>query len=114
MHLGESAHQWGKYETLRLEKWIPRENTIVAGDFEFTKPDVRIFREMEQRLNIVPSDLWMVGDSLKHDIKGASDAGWHTLWFDRRGQGGEADIVVHDEHELAQALIRISRKGNAQ
>ena len=109
---GESAHQWRKYEILGLERWVSRENTIVAGDVGYTKPDVRIFELMSQRLGIEPCNLWMVGDSLRHDIKGASDAGWHTLWFDRRGQGGEAEIIVRNESELAQELIRIAREGN--
>ena len=94
---------------LGLTAWIPRENIIVAGDVGVSKPDVEIFRLMEESLGIQSSDMWMIGDSYKHDIKGALDAGWHALWLNRRGiavDGPIPDIEVLTDEDLVNALRR--------
>ena len=106
---GESQHQWNKVDMLGLTAWIPRENIIVAGDVGVSKPDVEIFRLMEESLGIQSSDMWMIGDSYKHDIKGALDAGWHALWLNRRGiavDGPIPDIEVLTDEDLVNALRR--------
>lgn len=106
---GESRHQWNKVDMLGLDRWIPRENVIVAGDVGVSKPDVKIFRIVEERLGLDASDIWMIGDSYKHDIRGALDAGWHALWLNRRGLDGidaDPDITVGTDAELVNALIR--------
>ena len=104
---GESAHQWNKVDMLGLCDWISRENVTVAGDVGVSKPDVKIFRIVEERLGLMPSDMWMVGDSYKHDIKGALNAGWHAVWLNRRGisvEGPSPDIEVRSDEELVFAL----------
>ena len=104
---GASDHQWNKIRMLGLEKWIDHENIIVAGDVGVSKPDVRIFRMMEDRLGLDPSDMWMAGDSYKHDIKGALDAGWHAIWLNRRGirvSGTEPDVEVTDDASFEDIL----------
>lgn len=106
---GESVHQWNKVNMLGLTEWIPRENVIVAGDVGVSKPDVKIFRIVEDRLGLGPSDIWMIGDSYKHDISGALDAGWHAMWLNRRGlavDGASPDIEVRDDSDLVAALRR--------
>lgn len=104
---GKSSHQWRKFDTLGLEYWIPREKVIVGGDVGVSKPDVRIFRMMEERLNLKPSDIWMIGDSYKHDIEGALNAGWHAIWINRRGlpvPGAIPDYVVKTDDELTKVI----------
>lgn len=104
---GESEHQWHKIDMLGLSNWIPRENVVVAGDVGVSKPDVKIFRIVEERLGLSPSDMWMVGDSYKHDIRGALDAGWHAVWLNRRGlsvEGPKPDVEVRSDEELVSAL----------
>ena len=106
---GESSHQWNKVNMLGLCSWIPRENIIVAGDVGVSKPDVKIFRMMEERLGLEPSDMWMIGDSYKHDISGALNASWHAVWLNRRGiiaDGFAPDFEVLDDEDLAGTLRR--------
>jgi len=106
---GESSHQWNKVNMLGLCSWIPRENIIVAGDVGVSKPDVKIFRMMEERLGLEPSDMWMIGDSYKHDISGALNASWHAVWLNRRGiiaDGLAPDFEVIDDEDLAGTLRR--------
>lgn len=104
---GESKHQWNKVDMLGLDRWFDRENIIVSGDTPYMKPDVELFRMFEKKFGLEPSDLWMIGDSYKHDIKGALDAGWHALWINRRFLGPQditPDITVESDEELTDAL----------
>lgn len=106
---GESKHQWNKVDMLGLDRWFDRENIIVSGDTPYMKPDVELFRMFEKKFGLEPSDLWMIGDSYKHDIKGALDAGWHALWINRRFLGPQEitpDITVESDKELTDALTK--------
>lgn len=105
---GESKHQWNKVDMLGLDRWIDRKNVIVCGETPYSKPDVRLFRMFEERFNLAPTDLWMIGDSYKHDIAGAIEAGWHSLWINRRGiptPQVSATIEVKNDKELEEALM---------
>ena len=104
---GESKHQWHKVDMLGLDRWFDRRNIVVTGDTPYTKPDVELFRMMEDKLALKPSDLWMIGDSYKHDITGAINAGWHSLWINRRflpDPGRLPDISVLSDADLVSAL----------
>jgi len=104
---GESKHQWNKVDMLGLDRWFDRSNIIVSGDTPYMKPDIELFRMFEMKFGLEPSDLWMIGDSYKHDIKGALDAGWHALWINRRFLGPQEitpDITVESDEELTDAL----------
>ena len=104
---GESKHQWNKVDMLGLSRWFDRENIIVSGDTPYMKPDIELFRMFEKKFGLKPDDLWMIGDSYKHDIKGALDAGWHALWINRRFLGPQEitpDITVESDKELNEAL----------
>ncbi len=106
---GESKHQWNKVDMLGLDRWFDRENIVVSGDTPYMKPDIELFHMFEKKFGLNPDDLWMIGDSYKHDIKGALDAGWHALWINRRFLGPQEitpDITVTSDEELTEALIR--------
>ena len=107
---GKSSHQWRKFDVLELDTWVARDHVIVAGDVGISKPDVKIFRMMEERLGLEPSDIWMIGDSYKHDIEGAMNAGWHAIWLDREGRSDVAklpDYTVHTDDELIKVMTDV-------
>ena len=106
---GESKHQWNKVDMLDLDRWFDRSSVIVTGDTPYTKPDIELFRMMEERLGLSPSDLWMVGDNYDKDISGAVKAGWHSLWINRRRLPTPEvlpDISVLDDTEFVEALAK--------
>lgn len=108
---GAPAHQRRKIESLGISRWIPQEHIIVSGDYVFRKPDVRIFREMQRRLDLSPDRLIYTGDAFGLDIVGADGAGWHAVWFNHRHRSKPDDtnvspeIEVHSEEELSAALL---------
>ena len=55
------------------------------------KPDSRIFTLGVEALDLSPSDVVVVGDSIDKDIIPAHQAGCHTVWF--KGEGWTSDPV---------------------
>ncbi len=104
---GESGHQRNKVRMLGLDRWFSDSDIVVTGETPYTKPDIELYRIMEDKMGLPPSDIWMVGDSYKHDIEGAIDAGWHTVWIDRRKipePRRAPDIKVSSDEDLISAI----------
>ena len=60
---------------------------MIEGEYGIGKPDERVFRHALDQLGIDPSEAWMVGDRLEHDIGGAQSVGIYAIWVDWRGEG---------------------------
>ena len=104
---GESGHQWNKVDMLGLDRWFDRKNIIVTGDTPYTKPDIELFRMMEEKLELKHGELWMIGDNYDKDIAGALASGWHALWINRRKLPAPEilpDITVFTDDELNRVL----------
>lgn len=98
---GPYEHQLKKIQSLRLSNWMPENLIIISGQVGVFKPDVTIFKMMEERLQLSPKDLCYVGDSFESDIVGAKAAGWQAVWFNHRkrlaaSQEVSADMTVTD------------------
>ena len=109
---GKSSHQWNKVGMLGLLNWFDRDKIIVTGDAGISKPDVRLCRMIEERLDLDPKDIWMIGDSYRHDITGAIESGWHCIWINRRGIGSpeiKPDIEVATDEELIKVLKELHK-----
>ncbi|MBQ1902056.1 MAG: HAD family hydrolase [Lachnospiraceae bacterium] len=81
---GGGEHQMSKIYTLGLTEWIPEANILVSGDVGAAKPDPRIFDFARWKLKIKRDEAWFVGDTFENDIVGAGNAGWHSIWVNRR------------------------------
>ena len=115
---GPSAHQWNKTRALGLSRWIPDEAVIVSGDMDMMKPDPRIFFWAEKVLHSLGyqggrKNCWFVGDTFSTDMAGALEAGWNTIWFNRRNHQTpeqKVDKIVKTEEELYQAIVSLIRE----
>ena len=109
---GPAEHQWEKVYTLGLTRWIRKEYIFVSGEMKISKPDRRIFEAAQEVLGAEPSELFYVGDSFANDIEGAKNAGWHSVWLNKRNHEKnskvEPDYIVTTEEELAECLMRIA------
>ena len=56
---------------------------VVVADPEFRKPDPRAFAPLTESLDLAPSDIAYVGDSVTADVEGSRDAGFRAVWLDR-------------------------------
>lgn len=107
---GPSKHQWNKVRVLGVTDYIPEDHIFISGDTGYIKPDPDAFYEASRRLHIDHRNIWYIGDNLINDIKGAHDAGWHTIWMNRRPFEPEikADRIVHSEEELSDLLCQMT------
>lgn len=55
------------------------DHIFVSSEIGFEKPDLEIFRHVERQTNTPPEKILHIGDSLKHDIDGAQNAGWSPI-----------------------------------
>ncbi len=78
---GDSVSQRGKLNTFPHLNWF--EIVMVAGDHPWSKPDVRIFELLCEKMNVLPSEVVFVGDTIASDIVGAKKAGMRTIWVQR-------------------------------
>lgn len=119
---GPGEHQREKAATLGLYRYMEPDHIIVSGDVGFVKPDKRIFRLAERRLGLKPEGTWYAGDSFGNDIVGAAQAGWHTIWMNRRGKSLPAegpgaavrpDLEVSADEELSARVRELQRRHKA-
>ena len=88
---GPSSHQLAKYRTLGAASWIPEDHVLTSGEVGANKPDIRVFQTAAHRWNLAPELTWYIGDSYEHDIEGAKNMNWHTIWLDRSCRSQTAD-----------------------
>lgn len=108
---GPLNHQMSKYYNMKLERWIPQEHVLVSAGVGFAKPDERIFRLAEERMELDREHTYMIGDSYENDILGAINAGWKTIWMNHHRypvpEGVKApDHIAYTEEELGEILRR--------
>jgi FMN hydrolase / 5-amino-6-(5-phospho-D-ribitylamino)uracil phosphatase len=63
------------------------EVVVFAQDHGATKPDRRLFAEVERQMDVGPHDCVLVGDHPLSDVVGAKRSGWRAVWIDREGDG---------------------------
>lgn len=101
---GSSEFQRRKIERFGLTPYF--DYILIEGEFGIGKPDERFFKHALDQLEVDPSEAWMVGDRLEHDIGGATSAGIYAIWVDWRGEGlpkssdVQPDRIIHTLSEL--------------
>lgn len=81
---------------------------IVSEEAGYHKPDPRIFDYTLQKLSISDkSQVLMIGDSLNTDIKGGSDYGIDTCWYNPHGKANTSSIRPSYEISKLDELLKI-------
>ena len=83
------------------------DSLVLSDDCGITKPQRGIFDYALQRTGATADSALMVGDDPDTDIKGAHDAGWHTVFYNAKGREpleGTADVVVDRLEQICDLL----------
>lgn len=110
---GPTKHQMNKVKVLELEKWIDIKNIFISESMNISKPDIRAFRFVEDKMNIEANHTYYIGDSLKNDVVGAKSSGWKMIWVNRRNNLIPKDLefypdyIIEDDKELVPLLKNI-------
>ncbi|MGL4546792.1 HAD family hydrolase [Eubacterium aggregans] len=77
------------------------------------KPDIRTFRMVEERLGIDGGQSVFIGDAYHNDVLGAKNAGWQSIWVNRRRNplqkdvAASPDFIIQDEDELMAVVAHL-------
>ncbi len=63
---------------------IHMEQMLLSSELGHEKPDIRLFRKVEEQLGATPEEILHIGDSERNDGQGPRAAGWHAIVIDRR------------------------------
>lgn len=79
------------------------------------KPDKKIFDFAARKMKLEPAAACYIGDSYSNDIIGAKQAGWKTVWFNRRNRvipanGLQSEWTAFTEQQLYQIVNGIERQ----
>jgi 2-haloalkanoic acid dehalogenase type II len=81
---------------------------FLAEDIGTSKPHPDMFHAALQQAGVDASQVVHVGDDPEHDVRGARDAGMHTVWINTKGKewsGGEnADQEITSLEQLPAAI----------
>jgi HAD superfamily hydrolase (TIGR01549 family) len=103
---GQMEPQREKIVRFDLERYF--RVICVEEELGFGKPDPRAFETALTGLGLEPGDVWMVGDNLEWDIRGAQQVGIYAVWNDYRVRGLPADSPVQPDriiNRLAELLV---------
>ncbi len=83
---GPADIQRQELQTLGIEHYF--DVFLIEGELGFGKPDPRVYQmgfdQMAAKLpGLKPEEILMIGNSYRHDILGAMEAGWQTAWVRR-------------------------------
>jgi HAD superfamily hydrolase (TIGR01509 family) len=81
-----------------------------ARDLGEHKPEPAFFRAILADLELAPSSVFMIGDSLETDALGANGVGIPAVWLNRRThevRSGPLLRTVHSWSEVAEALASL-------
>lgn len=81
---GPSDGQRDKIKALKLEEYIKK--IYISEEIGLCKPSCKVFKFVIDDLNIEPSQVLMVGDSIEDDIEGAKQVEIKTVLVDRKGK----------------------------
>jgi len=97
---GLSDVQRARIDRLGIERYF--DSIVISSEVGVTKPRPQIFDIAFEQLGNPPLDeAVMIGDSLTSDIRGGSDYGIATCWFNPNGDAaGPADVVTHEVGRL--------------
>jgi putative hydrolase of the HAD superfamily len=77
---GGSSSQRDKLQTLGIVDLF--DAIVISEELGAKKPDPRIFRAALERLNLAAAECVFIGDNPEKDVRGASLAGIHVIWFE--------------------------------
>ncbi len=95
---GDGPGQRAKIERFGLAPYF--DCILIEGEFGVGKPDTRVFLHVLERLDVSPSDAWMVGDRLEWEILPTQQLGLHAVWVDVTGSGIPPELDIQPDRTV--------------
>lgn len=85
---------------------------LATSEYLFRKPNRRIFELALEKAQLLPEDVWYVGDQYECDVKGAAGAGLFPVWYigaiDLPYEEHKEILTVQNWKELENILRKIA------
>ena len=102
-----------RWELERHNLLRPFEFVLSSSDVGIKKPHALLFTTAVTMLQCDPAEVWFIGDTLHADIAGAQKAGLQAVWYNRRRQERQSEIVpdaeIADWSEFVALAQKLSR-----
>lgn len=110
---GRIQGQGNKIHALQMERWFDENHIFISEMTGYHKPDIEVFRYVEEKLQAESKDIWYVGDTYEADVLGGKRAGWHVIWFNHRKrmmpeEKNMADETVYTVKELWNTIQAVT------
>lgn len=104
---GQSLWAVPELQSVNLEDFF--QTVVVSGDLGYRKPDIRLFKQALDALQLAPQEVIFVGNDMYRDVYGAHAAGMKTVFFksnqgDHSYHGADADYIIYNFNELPRAI----------
>ncbi|WP_280768442.1 HAD family hydrolase [Salipaludibacillus daqingensis] len=114
---GTKDTQYKKIEKIGVNKWIQPDQIYVSEEVGFAKPNKEIFRLVEKEQKLSSKDILFIGDSWKHDVVGALNAGWEAIFLNTRQEKRTSEHKPLKEYdnfmEMKNSLTDMLREGRS-
>lgn len=80
------------------------DTAVFCGDIGYRKPNPLIFKTCVEKLDMLPHEVLMVGDSLTSDVLGAQNAGLQAAWLQRNASDAPLILGTHTLKSLETLL----------
>ena len=81
---GLFINQWQKIEGLGILNWIGINDIFISESVGLSKPDLNLFKYVEEEMNLSKEYTYYIGDSLNNDVLGVDKIGWNMIWLNKR------------------------------
>lgn len=124
---GPADIQREEIETLGVERFF--DEILIEGEMGEGKPLASVFERAAASVPATGDELLFVGNSYRHDVRPALDAGWHAIWVRRESDvppsaasersrpeempegAPQPDAVVRDLGEVISYVSAIPQRG---
>lgn len=93
------------FTTLPSGSWFS--SNIIAHEHGSLKPEPYLFEKAVQELDVLPTQIIHIGDSLIDDVRGAQLFGMNTVWINRRQQANLTQITPDYEIATLRDLLKL-------
>ena len=80
------------------------EYTLVSGETDYNKPDIRLFNKVCDDLGVDSSECVFVGDNYRCDIEGSYGAGMKAIWITNSEEDSEICTIIRTLSDLKNIL----------
>lgn len=103
---GDLSQQTDKLKRTGIYKFFDIITT--SSEYDYSKPDIKLFTSVIYRFNIPKEDMVMIGDQIEKDVLPCLDIGVDAIWINRNNE--KNDLGVKEIRDLNEVFYYLGDK----